>query len=155
MEQLLESKQDKIVEIVRLKQIKMESEYSNFQLRSTADVVPFIQELIGDDSQEALVEIFLNIRNKVTAFSVVFRGKTDRSLCSPKQVVQRALLTNSMRIILAHNHPAGSLEPSLPDKNSVNQMSSACELMDIELLDNFIITTDGYYSFLENGLLTR
>lgn len=155
MEQLLESKQDKIIEIVRLKQLKMESEYSSFQVRSSTDIVPFAQELIGDDSQEALVALFLDTRNNVTAFSVVFRGITNRALCGPKQILQRALLTNSTGIILAHNHPAGSLFPSLADKTSGYKIAAACKMMDIKLEDNIIITPDGYYSFAESGLLIR
>lgn len=152
MEAYLDKRRTKMTEIIRLKQVEMESEYSRFQVRGSAEVVPFIQELIGDDSQEALVALFLDIKNKVSAFSIVFRGETRRCIFNPKQIMQRALLTNSSRVILAHNHPAGSLNPSLQDEDAVRKVKAAGELMDIQVIDNMIITKDGYYSFAENNI---
>lgn len=149
MEPYLDKRRTKMTEIVRLKQVKMDSEYSSFQARGSIETVPFIQDLIGDDSQEALVALFLDIKNKVTSFSVVFRGLTSSSNFNSKQIMQRALISNASRIIIAHNHPSGEPYPSEQDRNATRQVAQAGTLLGVKLLDSLIVTKDDYYSFQE------
>lgn len=66
-------------------------------------------------------------------------------------ILQAALLTNSVAIILAHNHPSGNLQPSRQDINITKQVKEAAQLMRIKILDHLILTDTGYYSFADEG----
>jgi len=70
----------------------------------------------------------------------------------PRKVVERALYHHTVGIIIAHNHPAGSLEPSVEDKNITKAIRKALETVDIKLLDHIIIGGNKYFSFSENNL---
>jgi DNA repair protein RadC len=70
-----------------------------------------------------------------------------------KLIVTAALLVGAVNIILAHNHPSGSLQPSRADQEVTQQIQNACSYLDIKLLDHLIITSEGYLSMADAGLL--
>jgi DNA repair protein RadC len=82
---------------------------------------------------------------------VVSIGLIDRSPVHPREVFADALTDRASGIIVAHNHPAGSLEPSPFDIDATKQIKQAGEIVGIELLDHIIFNRKGYYSFLEEG----
>ena len=74
-------------------------------------------------------------------------------MANPRDILQRALLTNSAGVIIAHNHPSGNLTPSEDDKRSTKNLKECCEMMGIMLLDHFIVSEESHLSFASQGLL--
>ena len=87
-------------------------------------------------------------------FKVLFLNQAKQVLTVDVRVIlQAALLTNSVAIILAHNHPSGNLKPSRQDMEITKQVKDAAQLMRITVLDHLILTDAGYYSFADEGQL--
>jgi DNA repair protein RadC len=80
-------------------------------------------------------------------------GGISGTVTDVRLIMQSALLTNASGLILCHNHPSGTLIPSAMDSAVTNKIKKACEVLDIELLDHIIISTEGYYSFADSGRL--
>ncbi|MBU7569297.1 MAG: JAB domain-containing protein [Flavobacterium sp.] len=97
--------------------------------------------------------LLLNRSNQVLGISHLSTGGTSGTVVDPKQVFAVALKANASGIILAHNHPSGSLCPSDADDKITHKLYKAGKLLDIEVLDHLIITKEGYYSFAETGRL--
>jgi len=76
-------------------------------------------------------------------------GTVNRSVVFPRKVVERALYHHAVGVIIAHNHPAGSLEPSAEDQDITNAIQEALKTVDIKLLDHILIGGNEYFSFLE------
>lgn len=92
-------------------------------------------------------------QHRVIQLNELFRGTLDAASIYPREVVKQALHHNAAAIILAHNHPSGSTEPSIADKLITQKLKEAFALLDIRLLDHFIIGDGEPYSFAENGLI--
>ena len=75
------------------------------------------------------------------------------TVMDPRLILKQALMDGASKIILAHNHPSGNLQPSEADKNITNKIKESAKLMDIALLDHLIITQQSYFSFADEGLL--
>lgn len=97
--------------------------------------------------------LLLNRSNQVLGIFHLSTGGTSGTIVDPKQVFAVALKTNASGIILAHNHPSGSLCPSDADDKITQKLYKAGKLLDIEVLDHLIITREGYYSYAESGRL--
>lgn len=97
--------------------------------------------------------LFLDNRHRVIQFEELFYGTIDSAAIYPRVVVQKALHHNAAAVILSHNHPSGMCEPSHADKQITRQIQSALELVDIRVLDHFIIGDGEPLSFAEMGLL--
>ena len=97
--------------------------------------------------------LLLNRANQVLGISHLSTGGTSGTVVDTKQVFAVALKANASGIILAHNHPSGSLYPSDADDKITQKLYKAGKILDIEVLDHLIITKDGYYSFAESGRL--
>lgn len=122
------------------------------KIGTPADVLPLIQHF-GDRKQEHFLAITINGANEVLNVRVVSIGLIDRSPVHPREVFADALTDRASGIIVAHNHPAGGLEPSLSDVDTTKQIKQAGEIVGIELLDHIIFNRKGYFSFLEEGRL--
>ena len=123
-----------------------------FKISTPADVLPLIRHFT-DRKQEHFLSITINGANEVLNVRVVSIGLIDRSPVHPREVFADALTDRASGIIVAHNHPAGSLEPSDADTNITIQLVQAGKIMGIELLDHIIFNRNNYYSFLESGRL--
>lgn len=97
--------------------------------------------------------LLLNKSNKVLGVYDLSKGGMSSSIIDVKIVLSIALKTLASGIIIAHNHPSGNLSPSKADINITEKLKSACNLMDITVLDHLIISKDNYYSFADDGLL--
>jgi DNA repair protein RadC len=117
-----------------------------------ADVLPLIRHF-ADRKQEHFLSISINGANEVINVRVVSIGLIDRSHAHPREVFADVLSDRASGIILAHNHPAGSLEPSPADVQITQQIKQAGEIIGIPLLDHIIFNRTGYYSFQEEGLI--
>ncbi|MEC3881993.1 JAB domain-containing protein [Parapedobacter sp. 10938] len=90
---------------------------------------------------------------QLTGFFKIADGVIDAVPVDIRTLFTSALLSGANKIVLAHNHPSGTLRPSPADMNLTNKAVNAGELLDIEILDHIIITENSYYSFKDEGLL--
>lgn len=96
--------------------------------------------------------LMLNRRMKVIGHAALFIGGIDTAIVDVRIVMQAALLSNCSALVLAHNHPSGSLIPSEADRRITQKISQACKVMDISLIDHIILSPEGsYYSFADNS----
>lgn len=97
--------------------------------------------------------MFLNNQNQVLAFKELFQGTINETAIYPREVVKQALSLNAAAIIFVHNHPSGDPEPSQADKHITLKLKYALELVDIRVLDHFIVAGSKSISFAERGLI--
>lgn len=110
---------------------------------------------LQDETQEKVIALHLDARATVTCFQVVFIGTAISTITDPKAILRTALLTNSCSIIVIHNHPSGDPTPSEDDINVKLQLSTACQFLNLQLLDFIIIGDQGrYYSCADQGTLS-
>lgn len=105
------------------------------------------------DWKEEFIVIALNRANKVLGFYKVSSGGVAGTVCDPKVIFQFALLCNASRLILSHNHPSGNLQPSAGDREITNKIVKGGEMLDIQVLDHIIVTSEGFFSFCDEGIL--
>jgi DNA repair protein RadC len=120
---------------------------------SPEDVAAFLKEQIGSRPREVFTAIFLDHRNHLLAFEHLQEGTVDHTAVYPREIMKRALELNATGLILAHNHPAGSLEPSEGDKQLTRQIVTASRAMGITVHDHLILASEGHFSFRQAGLL--
>ena len=97
--------------------------------------------------------LFLNQASQVLGYTLISEGGITETYADVRVILQAALLTNSVAIILAHNHPSSSMKPSRQDMEITKQVKDAAQLMRIKVLDHLILTDAGYYSFADEGQL--
>lgn len=97
--------------------------------------------------------LFLNQASQVLGYTLISEGGITETCADVRVIMQAALLTNSVAIILAHNHPSGNLKPSRQDMEITKQVKDAAQIMRIKILDHIILTDTGYYSFADEGEL--
>ena len=108
---------------------------------------------VRQKSKEYFVSIILNTQNEIIETDIVSIGTLNTSIIHPREVFRRAIQLNGNAIIIAHNHPSGSLEPSIEDLNVTKRLSEAGKLLGITILDHLILTQNAYMSFAEKHLL--
>jgi len=106
-------------------------------------------------AQETFQILTLNGRNQIINRHLITLGLLDSSLVHPREVFRPAIQDSAASIILLHNHPSGITEPSEADKVVTSRLVKCGELLEIKVLDHLIIATDGFFSFLEKGLLNK
>lgn len=108
---------------------------------------------IGHKEQEHLMAIYLNNQNQIVDERVISIGTKNRSLASPSDILRYAVRCNASSIIVAHNHPSGSVAPSGNDRDFTRTIMECCKLFEIVLLDHVVVGRDTYYSFREKDYL--
>lgn len=122
-------------------------------LEKPQQVKSYLQVHFADYGFEAFVAVFLDIRHAVIATEELFRGTLCQTSVYPREVVKRALAHNAAALIVAHNHPSGLAEPSRADEFLTSTLKTALNLVDVRLLDHFVVGADCCVSFAERGLL--
>lgn len=103
---------------------------------------------------ETFLVLFLNRANACIGWKTISVGGTSATVVDPKVIFQSALLMNAHALILSHNHPSGSLNPSKADIDITKKIKAGATLLDMALLDHIIVTGDnGYYSFANEGMI--
>ncbi|MGV7166480.1 RadC family protein [Xanthomonas axonopodis] len=102
---------------------------------------------------EVFAVLFLDNRHRAIAFEELFTGTIDGADIHPREVVRRALLHNAAAVIVGHNHPSGNPEPSEADRAVTKRLLDSLELVDVRLLDHFVIGDGRPVSFAERGWL--
>jgi len=123
------------------------------QISSSKDAFEILQPHLSDLQTEEFWAIFLNHQNKILYKTCLFRGGIASSVADVRVIFKTALEHLSTQIIVAHNHPAGSLKPSKEDISITQKIKEAGKLLDIELLDHLILTQNNFFSFKDEGLL--
>lgn len=122
-------------------------------LASPAAVRDYLRLTLAGLAHEVFMAVFLDAQNRVLAVEELFRGSLTQTSVYPREVVKRALAHNAGGIILAHNHPSGVAEPSQADRWLTDQLKTALALVDVRVLDHFIVAGDRGVSFAERGWL--
>ena len=102
---------------------------------------------------EVFCVLFLDSQHRVIQFEEMFRGTLNQASVYPREIVKQALAHNAAAVILAHNHPSGVATPSMADRNLTNALRDALALVDVKVLDHFIVAGADVMSFAEHGLI--
>jgi DNA repair protein RadC len=113
----------------------------------------YLHAQLRDRPYEVFCCIYLDNRHRPIAFEELFRGTVDSAQVHPREVLRQALLHNATALIVAHNHPSGSLDPSPADDFITRRLKDLLTLMDVRLVDHVIVGDSHCYSFAEHGLL--
>ncbi|WP_448212500.1 RadC family protein [Colwellia sp. MEBiC06753] len=122
-------------------------------LSSVESTKHYLVSELKAESREVFGLILLNSQHNVLGFERLFNGTIDAAAVYPRIVVECALKQQAAAVILAHNHPSGTLTPSLADKQITQRLIQALALIEVKVLDHFIIADNQCYSFAEHGLI--
>jgi len=122
-------------------------------LASPAAVRGYLRLHMQDLAHECFYCVFLDAQNRVIAAEQLFRGTLTQTSVYPREVVKHALAHNAAALILAHNHPSGVAEPSIQDQALTRTLAEALALVDVKVLDHFIVAPGACLSFAERGLI--
>lgn len=123
------------------------------RLNSPAAVRDYLALRLGDREHEIFVVAFLDSQNRVIAAEELFRGTLTQTSVYPREIVKRALALNAAGVILAHNHPSGVAEPSLADHLLTAQLKTTLDMVDVRVIDHFVVAGSRALSFAECGYL--
>lgn len=112
-----------------------------------------IRPLVMDLSHEVIYGLYMNMHCKLIGERLLAQGTSTQALFDVRAFVRQAILLKADVVALAHNHPSGNPTPSESDKLLTQKVAAACRTMDLRFVDHVIVTEDGYYSFLEKGML--
>lgn len=122
-------------------------------LNAPGAVRDYLQLLLRGRQQEVFMAIFLDAQHRVTAAEELFSGTLTQTSVYPREVVKRALHHNAAAVLFAHNHPSGVAEPSQSDQALTDALKQSLSLVDVRVLDHFIVAGGGCLSFAERGLV--
>lgn len=123
-------------------------------LTSPTMVVDYLRNTISREPYETFHALYLDTRHRVIKAETVFTGTIDGAAVYPRVIVEKGLLCGAAALIVAHNHPSGIAEPSLADQAITRKIKEACALVEIRLLDHFVICQGGdYVSLASRGML--
>ena len=113
----------------------------------------FLRSKLCGLAHEMFAVVFLDHQHRLIAYDAMFRGTINQAAVYPREVVKEALARNAAAVILAHNHPSGSPEPSEADKQLTQRLREALALVEVRVLDHIIVAGNVTTSFAERGLL--
>ena len=131
----------------------MAEQYLTETISGSASVAKYLQAKLMDLSHEVFAVLFLNRANRIRHFEIISSGGMTGTVADPRIILKKALEEEAVSIILCHNHPSGNLKPSRADEELTKKIQQATKFFDIMLLDHIIVSTDGYFSFADEGLI--
>ena len=138
------------VELYKRVQIK---QAERKQVISSETVCEILRPLIGDIEREEFWVVYLNQSNRIIRKERLSSGGLTGTLVDVRLIMKWALLCNATGMVIAHNHPSGNENPSGEDNRITEQIKKAADTLNIRLLDHVIITSNTYYSYVENDML--
>ena len=120
---------------------------------SPGAVKEYLQMHIGSRPYEVFAVLFLDAQHRLIVLEELFRGTLAQTSVYPREVVMRALHNNAAAVVLSHNHPSGSIEPSRADESLTQTLRAALSLIDVRVLDHVIVSAGQSFSMAEKGLL--
>lgn len=140
-----------VMELIR--RYSRETMGERYQIKSSKEIFKLMRYEIGNLPHEEIWALFLNRRNEVLYKMRITQGSAVASVFDIKKILKEALLRDAQGIAICHNHPSGNLRPSIQDDQITNKMKEGASTMDIRLLDHVIVTSDGFYSYNDEGRL--
>ncbi|MES2261971.1 MAG: DNA repair protein RadC [Pseudomonadota bacterium] len=122
-------------------------------LNSPQAVKDYLRLALGGQSHESFYVLFLDVKNRLIEAKELFRGTLSHTSVYPREVVKEALARNACSVMLAHNHPSGTPEPSESDLLLTRALMQALALVDVRILDHFVVAGHQVHSFAEHGQL--
>ncbi|MDK9713363.1 MAG: DNA repair protein RadC [Sulfuritalea sp.] len=122
-------------------------------LASPESVRDYLRMTLAGRDYEVFMVLFLDAQNRILESEEMFRGTLTQTSVYPREVVKRSLVVNAAAVIFAHNHPSGVGEASRADELLTQSLKQALALVDVKVLDHFLIAGSGVMSFAERGLL--
>lgn len=125
------------------------------KISNSQEVYEALISVWGDQLEhvESFYAILLNRANRIKGYYLVSKGGLTGTVADPRCIFQVALKCCAAAIVLAHNHPSGNLKPSQSDIDLTKRLKDAGNFLDIPVIDHVIISTEGYYSFADEGLI--
>jgi DNA repair protein RadC len=121
------------------------------KITSSQNAFELLRPLIGDLPHEEFWIVFLNNSHVFLGCQQLSKGGISQTTVDIRLALKQALLHESTAIILAHNHPSGTLKPSASDHEITKKFRKGCDILDVKLLDHLIVTENSYFSFADNG----
>lgn len=136
---------------VKLQMIKEKAVICNDSMKSSMDVVAFINSIENyhQNTNETMSVIALSTKNEILAYADISIGAIDYCIMNIPTILQIVLLANAPKFILVHNHPSGNSTPSASDIESTKQLQMVADIMKLQLLDHIVIGDDSYTSIME------
>ena len=122
-------------------------------LESAISVRRYLKSMVLHEVSEVFGCLFLDTKHRPIAFEILFRGTIDHANIYPREIVRRSLELNAAALILCHNHPSGNTEPSQADCHLTLRLKKSLSLIDVRVLDHFIIGDGDPLSMVERGLM--
>lgn len=119
----------------------------------SADVAEIVIPLLRDLNNEVFCVVYLNQANRVLRHELISSGGLTGTVADIRIILKNALLQNANKLVIAHNHPSGNLQPSNADKELTRKLKEAAEWMDIKLLDHLIVAGTNYLSMADDGII--
>lgn len=143
------------IDIVRVKLDTEKSIYSDENIDSPEKMVSVVGSEIKDLANECVFLANLNTKNQIINMSVISQGTINQSLLHPREIFNKAILSNASGVMLFHNHPSGDVTPSKQDKDITEKIAFSGELLGIKLLDHIIVGAGNseYFSFAQESLI--
>lgn len=126
---------------------------SGCALGSPKAVKEYLRMMLNRQTHESFFVLFLDVKNRLIEAKEMFRGTLTHTSVYPREVVKEALARNAASLMLAHNHPSGSTDPSESDLLLTRALVQALALVDVRILDHFVVAGNQIHSFAEHGQL--
>lgn len=126
---------------------------SNSVFQSPRDLHDWLRLRCAHLEHEIFLVMYLTVQNQMIEIEDVFRGTLTQTSVYPREIVKGALLRNAAAVVLAHNHPSGGTQPSRADESLTHTLKAALALVDVRVLDHFIVAGTQTVSFAERGLI--
>lgn len=122
-------------------------------IHQPSEAVPFLRSILPDNSREHFLALYLDGKHAPISYAVLSTGTANSSQISPREIFQRACIMGAVSLIIAHNHPSNSTEPSSDDLKVTETIKKAGNILNIRLLDHIIITDNSFLSLQEHNLI--
>ena len=134
---------------------KEKSGFLKARVVSSRDAADVIRPLFGDDIEffESFFMLMLNAANNTIGFVKISQGGMTSTVVDVRIIARYAIESLCTQVIIAHNHPSGNLYPGDADKRLTEKVKEGLKLLDIKVLDHIILSSDGFYSFADEGIL--
>lgn len=123
------------------------------EIRDPGACADYLKARCAHLDYEVFGVVFLDTRHRIIAAEELFRGTIDGAEVHPREVAKAALVHNAAAVILYHNHPSGNAEPSAADRAVTTRLKQALALLEVRVLDHFVVSGEGTTSFAQRGLL--
>jgi DNA repair protein RadC len=148
------AKRAELVAVLELARRALVQQLTQKPLFNTPQAVrDYLQLQLGGLHHEVFAVLFLDSQHRLIALQEMFRGTLTQTSVYPREVVKQALTLNASSVVLAHNHPSGTAQPSRADEALTHTLKAALALVDVRVLDHFVVTASQAVSMAELGLV--